>query len=324
MKFKTTCNVPTLPVSMDHRHRIVALGSCFAQNVGEQLAAHKFDVRVNPFGITYNPVSLVEQCRLALSDALPDEALFVKGLDDAYYHYDYHSDVTAIDMAKWLSEYRAISRSYADRLKTADWCIVTLGTAWVYTIGERVVANCHKQPSSLFTKRLLGVTECVKVIQRLVDLLPDSCQVLLTVSPVRHVRDGLVDNNRSKARLIEAVHQVVSDHSQVHYFPAYELVIDDLRDYRYFGEDLVHPTAMAVGYVWSQLVEAVMTDDSKAIIAQATKIRQAMRHRPRWEGSQQHQDFKASMLAKVEALAAAHPHLDWYDEINYFSADQKG
>lgn len=323
MKTRTICKVADLPARIDHSHKIIALGSCFAQNMGEKLAAHKFDIYGNPFGITYNPVSLVRQCHMAMVEGLPEESLYVRGQDEAYYHYDYHSDISATSKAEWFEAYTGINRAFKETLSTADWCIVTLGTAWVYTIGDRVVANCHKQPSSQFTKRLLDISTGVEALEELVSLLPTNCQVLLTVSPVRHVRDGLVDNNRSKARLIEAVHQLVANNRQVHYFPAYELVLDDLRDYRYFGRDLVHPTPMAVDYVWSRLVDTVVAEDSRDLISQVNKVRQAMQHRPRWSASKQHRDFKVSMLTKVQALADTYPHLDWVDEISYFSADQE-
>lgn len=318
MKTRTVCKIPPLPAHIDHSQSILCLGSCFAQHIGTRLRSSKFDALVNPLGITYNPVSLFDQCHAASTGTSPDDRLFVTGSDQAIYHYQYHSDRTAKDRASWREQYQSVNESLQKYLTRTDWCIITLGTAWVYTYEGTIVANCHKQPSRLFSKRLLTVEECTNAVAGLVELLPDDCQVMLTVSPVRHIRDGLVENNRSKARLIDAMHIVVDRSDQVHYFPAYELVVDDLRDYRYYAEDLVHPSHQAVEYVWSEMIEAGTSSATQQLLASIAKVKAAMQHRPRWPVSQQHQDFLSKYQSIVQKLAEQYGNIDWSEELEFF------
>lgn len=209
-------------------------------------------------------------------------------------------------------------------LRKADYVIITFGTAWIYALAnepERVVANCHKLPAQTFVRRRLTVAEIVARYDELFEGPLAGKHIIFTVSPVRHVKDGLAANTLSKAVLIEAVHAIVDSHANTDYFPAFEIVNDELRDYRFYADDMVHPSAVAVEYIWERFGQTVLTDRAREVAAAVEKIAVAMEHRPLRPGTLAHKKFLESMARQVTALAEQYPEVDFSEKLRYFHND---
>jgi hypothetical protein len=320
--FRTQLPPFSASFSISHADKIVSVGSCFAQHLGCRLESLLFPIEVNPFGILYNPISLGRGLQQLQQGYVFSEAdIFQQG--GRWVSYYHHSVFSAPDSSALLSQVNERSVELQQHLLSAKVLMVTLGTAFVFRHRQRgeVVANCHKLPASAFERWRLSVAEAVKALQEavhpLLDQNPD-LQVLLTVSPVRHLRDGLVDNQRSKATLLLAVDELVRSSERVHYFPAYELLIDDLRDYRFFTEDMAHPTSQAIEYVWDYFSNAFFSKATQQLNTRIEQLRKAMAHRPFAPESLEHQRFREKQLAKVESLAGEYPDLEWGELLAFF------
>lgn len=322
MQTRTPIRIPPSEAPIDHHQKIVSLGSCFADRIGQRLRDHKFNVLVNPFGIGYNAHTLAEQVETALGNTKPDEDLYVER-DSLMLHYGYHSDMRAPTTTELEQLLAHTGRTLAEQWQSAGLVIVTLGTSIVYVDHEdRIVANCHKQPASLFRKEMLAIEDTHAALERLYKMMPAQCRMILTVSPVRHIKEGLSNNQRSKARLIEAAQRLAADCDRASYFPAYEVMMDDLRDYRYYERDRIHPTAEAADYIWDLWRATHVSEGSQALCEQIGRLRAAMAHRPFAPQSPGHRSFCAGQLAQAEALARANPHLDWTAELQHFKKHQ--
>jgi GSCFA family len=262
---------------------IFLIGSCFADNIKSKLAYHQFSVKANPFGTVYNPVSIANQMSNIILKGNCDLSRIVQR-DELFYHLDYHSSFFAKkNDALLLLLNQQIDESHLV-LQKSSHIFITLGTAWVYSYqnDHKVVANCQKMPAHLFSKHLLSMEEIVESLQQIIDLISafnPTAQIFFTVSPVRHTKDGLEENNRSKARLLESIHQVIN-HVSTHYLPIYEVMMDDLRDYRYYQEDMIHPSDVAIKYIWNKLVDAFMTKETQQLMYLAGKIQAMKLHKP--------------------------------------------
>jgi hypothetical protein len=276
----------------------------------------------NPHGILFNPLSVAQSLNGYMEGRqYREEELFC--LNELWNSWDHHTRFSHTDKAAALE---GINRSQAAAtafVRQADQIIITLGSAFQYYLKEngKYVANNHRAPAQWFEKRLLPINEITDAlddtIQRLKTANPYA-NVLFTISPVRHVRDGVTDNNRSKARLIESVHDLCDRHEQAHYFPAYELVMDILRDYRYYDIDFVHPNYLATSYVWEQFAKACIAPEAHDLMKQVSEIMTARNHRTRFPDTNAHKKFMESYLSKVNALAAKYPALDMSAEAEYF------
>lgn len=301
MKFRTEIEVTPLAEGMSHSAKIFALGSCFAENISERLAKAKFSVVSNPFGVLFNPFSIanaIERLDSARSFAVCD----IKASRDSFFSFDAHSSLNGKTQTEAFANLNRAVAHGAKALQNADWVILTFGTAWVYEREGRVVANCHKQPASQFSRRRLSVAEIVERYDALFEGVLRDKKVVLTVSPVRHIGDGLQENSVSKATLRLAVEELVARYENAHYFPSYEILIDDLRDYRYYADDLAHPSKMAVDYVWERFCEYALTEKAQRLLPQIEQIVSAAEHRPFNSESEAHKTFCRKMLAKVEEI----------------------
>jgi hypothetical protein len=319
-------HIPLVPtpaaVRIDLRHPILLAGSCFTEHMAERLRNHKFRVLDNPNGILFNPHSLSTSLRRAVH-AEPYTSADLFQQDGLWVSWDFHGRYAHPDPEAAL---QAMNLSLAQAhafLKGCRWVILTLGSAFVYRLADgRIVANCHKVPSQHFTRSLLGVDETVRCLSDMVAdisaVAPD-LRFILTVSPVRHLRDGFVDNNRSKAVLITAAHALCERYDNVSYFPAYELVIDDLRDYRFFMEDMVHPNHLATEYVWERFTTAHIEPASREIMKDIARLRAAMSHRPLHPDSVPHADFRRRHFERVLDLTARLPWIDFSQELAFFT-----
>lgn len=328
MLFRTELLPKPFSEKISHTNHIMLLGSCFTEQIGQKLIQQKWRVMQNPNGIIFNPVSICKalDSYLSYKPAVEADLFEYNGM---WGSWQYHTRFSATTSNEALLRINTERKNAAEFLNKADWLVLTLGSAFVYerkdtpaTNYENVVANCHKIPTDKFYKRLLTVEEVVNVFAKALSNLkqkyPD-IYIIFTISPVRHLRDGFVENNRSKAVLINAVHELVND-TEIFYFPSYELVIDDLRDYRFFAEDLAHPNYAATQYVWEKFVDACIDDDAKEVMKELSGIIQAANHKPFNPHSEQHKSFMATYQQKARALVERYPHIHLNEEIQKLSA----
>ncbi len=327
-KFKLTLDAKPSHLPITYAHSLMLMGSCFTENMGAKLKHHLFEVKENPHGILFNPVSVQN----AILDYIhikqyTAEDLFL--LNDVWNSWHHHSRFSGVTIQEALDKINTSIQDAHLFLKSANHLVITLGSAWLYTLNEHapsgkglVVANNHKAPSSWFTKRLLQPAELINQLNELIASLKvfnPNLHIVFTISPVRHLREGLVENNRSKAVLIHAVHEVVHLHQNIAYFPAYEYVMDDLRDYRFYAEDLVHPNYAATNYVWDKLVETYMNADTQKIMKQVAELQLAIQHKPFFAGSSEHQKFLHACVDKTNLLMAQCPFLPLQKHLQFFS-----
>ena len=302
MKFRTEIEITPLAEGVGYGAKIFALGSCFAESISERLKRAKFSVATNPFGVLFNPFSIANALE-RLDDARNFAVCDIKAGRDNFFSFDAHSSLDGKTHTEAFANMNKAVAQGSKALHDADWVILTFGTAWVYEREGRVVANCHKQPAAEFQRRRLSVAEIVERYEHLFDGVLRDKKVILTVSPVRHVGDGLQENSVSKATLRLAVEELVAKYENANYFPSYEILIDDLRDYRYYADDLAHPSKMAVEYVWERFCEAVLSDAARMKLPQVEQIVAAAEHRPFNPDSEAHRAFCRKMLAKTEQMS---------------------
>ena len=313
MKFRTEISLTPLAEGIDHSAKIFALGSCFAENISERLAKAKFAVTTNPFGVLFNPMSIANALE-RLDNARTFAVCDVEAGRDAFFSFDAHSSLDGRTQTEAFGNLNRAVAQGSKALHECDWVILTFGTAWVYEMEGRVVANCHKQPASHFSRRRLSVAEIVERYDALFEGVLRDKRVILTVSPVRHIGDGLQENCVSKATLRLAVEELVSKYENAFYFPSYEILIDDLRDYRYYAEDLAHPSKVAVDYVWERFCEAMLSPKAQELLPRIAQIVAAAEHRPFNPDGEEHKAFCRKMLAKVKTM----PEIDFSLERSAF------
>lgn len=313
MKFRTEIEVAPFAEGVGHSAKIFALGSCFAENISERLAKAKFRIASNPFGVLFNPASIASAI-----DRLADTRAFavcdITVGRDSFFSFDAHSLLDGKTQTEAFGNLNKAVAHGSKALAEAEWVILTFGTAWVYEKEGRVVANCHKQPASQFERRRLSVAEIVERYSQLFEGVLRDKRVILTVSPVRHIGEGLQENSVSKATLRLAVEELVAKYENAHYFPSYEILIDDLRDYRYYADDLAHPSKVAIDYVWERFCEVAITPEAQAKLPQIEQIVAAAEHRPFNPESEAHKAFCRKMLEKIENM----PELDFTPEREAF------
>jgi hypothetical protein len=331
MDFQLPFTIPDSGVRIAHQDAVVLTGSCFTEHIGRKMLEGKFHALVNPQGILFNPMSIASNLEISISKKeYKDADIFL--LNGVWNSWDFHSAFSNIDMTAALQAMNESVMNTHTALSKARCLVVTLGSAYQYFLRaeytelnkQHGVANCHKAPGKWFDKQLLTVRDMHEkwnqVLASLQLFNPD-LKVIFTVSPVRHYRDGLIENNRSKARLLELTHLLVDEHSHCYYFPAYELVIDVLRDYRFYDKDMVHPSNQAAHYVWEQFVEAYMNDESRQLLKRIYEITAASKHVERFPGTVASAKFRQTMLDKAEKLKKEFEWLDIKREIEFFKSN---
>lgn len=317
MQWFTPISIPKSPFPISHQSKILSMGSCFAQTIGQKLVDHKFDCLVNPFGTIFNPYSLVKILEAALFQEAFDEVDSVER-DGLFFHYSSHSDLVADSKEVLIQKLLTQRNLVQEYLAEGTHLILTLGTAWVYELIEsgETVANCHKQPASKFIKRMMTLEEMKDKLWLLFDKFsrayPD-LKIILTVSPVRHTKDGIPENQLSKSLLRVLCHELEKRNSRVTYFPAYEILIDELRDYRFYKEDLIHPSAEAENYIWEKWQASNFSKETQSIVEEIRKINQELSHRALNPTSDSHRKFLKNLLQKLERLNG---EVDFSREIN--------
>ena len=329
MEFRTPIENTSLCRPIDHSRQGLALGSCFAELIAGRMRRAKLPIVVNPFGTLYNPMSVADTIEtLEAGGRFGSEDLVQ--CSELWCSFRFHGDFDSPDPTAALEVMNRAVEEGSQALCQADYLIVTFGTAWVYELASSdshtskgVVANCHRFPAGMFHRRRLSVQEIVDRYEALLRGPLAGKQLILTVSPVRHLRDGLAGNSLSKATLLVAVHELQERHpEQVDYFPAYEMLIDDLRDYRFYAADMTHPSETAAAYVWEHFAQTALTPRSREAAREAEKIATAAAHRPFNPQTESHRQFLASMADRIRELEKQYPELDFAEESAYFNMTQ--
>lgn len=324
MQLTLELNIPQLPKPIQYPAKLLLIGSCFTENMSDRLVQHKFDILSNPHGILFNPLSVAYSIESYINNKEYTKAdLFY--LNELWNSWDHHTRFSHTDAEKALQLINQSQGEAASFIREADYVIITLGSAFQYYLTEnhQPVANNHRAPAQWFEKRLLDINTITSALSHAIDKLlqvNSTATIIFTISPVRHIRDGVVDNNRSKARLIEAVHELCNKYAQSYYFPAYELIIDILRDYRYYDIDFVHPNYLATSFVWEQFVKACVHPDAQVLMKDLLEISTARAHRTRFPDTDAHRKFKASYAEKITTLQKKFPFLKLEEELKYFNS----
>lgn len=304
MQWTLSFDIPEGKPKINYQSQLFAIGSCFSTVIGDKLAERKFSVLNNPFGTLFNPISIAQVMEDSILE-MPVNSDFILVRDGLYLYFGMHSDVVAYSKESLVRLIQKKQTQAKQVLESASHVLITLGTSWVYEYGNQgqIVANCHKQPSGLFEKRLLNADEIQKAFASFFNLFNEfntKATVLLTVSPVRHTKDGIPENQLSKSILRLAAHQLSEAYDFVHYFPSYEIMMDELRDYRFYKDDLIHPSVQSEDYIWERFKQAWIDPKSYALIQEFEGIKRDLAHRPFNPESPSHQKFLDNLQKKLD------------------------
>jgi lysophospholipase L1-like esterase len=282
------------------------VGSCFSENISKKLSYYKFKKFSNPFGILFNPVAIEKLITNAINEKQYSENDIFK-LNERWHCFDAHSDLSSSDKNELLENLNTAVKLTNKELTEASHIIITLGTSWVYRFikTDAIVGNCHKVPQKKFLKELLSVEEIFASLDNIVTLIKSvnaTVNIIFTVSPVRHLKDGFVENSQSKAHLLAAIHQIVNPKNQVFYFPSYEIMLDDLRDYRFYNSDMVHPNETAVNYIWELFKHVWISENTTSVMKEVEIIQKGLAHKAFNPESKQHQQFLEDLHLKISTL----------------------
>lgn len=298
------------------------IGSCFSEHIAERMQRAGFHVVSNPFGIMFNPASIAQTIeRLAMPHLYSADDLMLSG--ERWVSFDFHGDFTSRSQQAALDAMNSAVERGAKALREVDTVVLTLGTAWVYRQQGAVVANCHKLPSQMFSREMMSVEQITELLTQTIEQHLANKRVVLTISPVRHVADGLADNSLSKAVLRVAAANVAARLEQVDYFPSFEIMNDDLRDYRFYEADMVHPTAMAVDYIWERWCEWAIAPSAGVAMHESERLWRAALHRSSDPQSEAHREFCRKMNERIDALSSQYPDANWVALRPFFALDEK-
>lgn len=313
MNFTTRISIEKSQHPISYQSKIVSFGSCFAENMGEKFRYFKFQNVVNPFGIIFNPVSIENLVlRVVNKQMFTENDIFFH--NDLWHCYEVHSELSNPDKDDFLQKLNSLIEEFHFQISKSSHFQITYGTSWVYRnkASNKIVANCHKVPQSQFDKEILSVTTIERSIENTIDLIQKinpNCAFIFTISPVRHIKDGFVENQRSKAHLISAMHKIINYQlSIVNYFPSYEIMMDELRDYRFYAEDMLHPSQTAIDYIWIRFLENYISVENQATMDEVSTIQKALAHRPFNSNSEAHQKFLVTLKTKIVRLQEVFPH----------------
>ncbi len=314
MKLQTQIPLQKAEKRIDYSSQLLLLGSCFAENIGSKLAHYQFQQLQNPFGILFHPLAITNLILNAIEgrEYSEKEIFFHK---ERWHSFEAHSSLSAPSKEKVLLQLnKGIVKTKA-QLQNATHIVISLGTAWIYRHlqSNSTVVNCHKVAQSAFVKELLTVTEITNSLEQLIEAVKKvnpKAVVLFTISPVRHLKDGFIENQRSKAHLIAAVHEVTKN-ANAFYFPAYEIMMDELRDYRFYETDMIHPNSLAIDYIWQKFREHWISEDGYPIMDQVHTVQNGLDHKAFNEASEEHQAFLKSLEAKITYLKKAYPFMSF-------------
>ena len=316
MKLQTQIPLPPeMHNQMDYHSKVALFGSCFVENIGEKFNYYKFQNLQNPFGILFHPLAIEALITNAINEKVYSEA-------DIFFHneqwhcYETHSKLSHTSKDEILLRLNTAIQQIYKFLQDASHIIITLGTAWVYRHieSDTVVGNCHKVPQKQFAKELLPidiVSESLQAIVSLIKSVNPKASILFTVSPVRHIKDGFIQNTQSKAHLIAAIHQVIEPKNQLFYFPSYEIMLDELRDYRFYNDDMLHPNQVAVTYIWNKFQDVWISEKASKTMETVEAIQKGLQHKPFNQNSEAHQKFRQHLESKKKSLYQEFSHISF-------------
>ncbi|MEN2281020.1 GSCFA domain-containing protein [Algoriphagus sp. SE2] len=306
MQWTTSFEIPSYPNLVSYEDKILSMGSCFAESMGKRMQDSKFDIVINPFGTIFNPIAIQRLLKMALDSSSFPENLYLER-EAMHFHYLAHSQVMGYSIEELRGKLSGELSLTKDYLENGNLLILTFGTAWIYELVEsgEQVANCHKQPGNLFKKRLLSLEEMTDALTSTISEISEinpHLKLILTVSPVRHIKDGVPENQLSKSLLRVLCGNLEKQFEQVHYFPSYEIMVDELRDYRFYKPDLIHPTEQAEEYIWEKWKTSLFTKETQNLFDQIKSVNLDLAHRPLNPKSEAHQKFLRNLKGKLERL----------------------
>jgi hypothetical protein len=311
MQFSTKIPIEKTNSVIDYNSKIMSLGSCFAENIGAKFDYFKFQNTTNPFGIIFNPVSIEKLVdRIVNKIEFTEKDIFFH--NDLWHCYEVHSELSNPNKEEFLQTLNSNLSDSFQAISNATNLIITYGTSWVYRnkTSENIVANCHKVPQNQFDKEILSVEIIQKAIQHTIDLVQKinpNCNFIFTNSPVRHIKDGFVQNQRSKAHLITALHSAICNLPFANYFPSYEIMMDELRDYRFYADDMLHPNHVAINYIWERFVETTIDEKEFKTMKEVESIQKDLLHKSFNPNTEKHQKFLAKVASKIKTLQIKNP-----------------
>jgi hypothetical protein len=320
--FRTEILKQKAEITISHKDNIMLMGSCFAESIGEKLTKYKFNTDVNPFGILFNPVSIAQSLSI-----LTDTSLFTKSdlhfYNNEWFTFFHHGKFSHPDKEQFLktiNEKLVESRTF---LKNTHFLILTLGSTVTYSYNGNIVANCHKIPQKEFEKQMLDIQNIVSNLMNSIEKIKainKNIQLIFTVSPVRYIRNDMTENSLSKARLLVAVHELIRCVENSYYFPAFEMMIDDLRDYRFYNEDMIHPSPLAIDYIWENFSYTFFDEQTLNINKTIKDLILATNHRLKNPVSEEGKKFKELQIKKIKQIQTLYSHIPFLKELEYFGA----
>ena len=300
---------------IDYRSNILLIGSCFVENIGNKLEYYKFKNLQNPFGILFHPLAIERLIANALNNTgYTEDDIFFQ--NEQWHCFDAHSKLSNVDKNELLISLNEQIKSTHQQINQSSHIVITLGTSWVYKdiTTEKHVANCHKIPQKQFLKKLLSIDEVSQSLNAIIGLIKSvnkEASIIFTVSPIRHLKDGFVENTKSKAHLVSAIHAVLSlrAQSRCYYFPSYEIMLDELRDYRFYKEDMLHPNAIAINYIWEKFQQVWMSSEAQKTMSDVEAVQKGLRHKPFNKNSIAHLKFLQNLMQKREKLQSQFSHI---------------
>ena len=315
MDLQTKIPLQSEQPKIDYDSELLLLGSCFAENIGNKFEYFKFKTLINPFGILFHPKAIQTFLWMATQQERYTET-------DLFYHneqwhcFDAHSMMSNRDQKKLLLDLNQSLEDTYKRVRSATHIIITLGTAWIYRLQalDMIVANCHKVSQKEFTKELLSIKEVEQCLENSIGLIKSlnpSVKIIFTVSPIRHSKDGFIENNRSKSHLIAAIHNIIEKDKSCSYFPSYEIMMDELREYRFYKEDMIHPSSLAIDYIWNCVKKTWIAEEGMKTMQRVQEIQNGMAHRPFNPTSKRHLSFLQSLEEKKKQLQQKYAFMDF-------------
>jgi hypothetical protein len=321
--FRTLVPVPPSSVKLHYGTRMMLLGSCFSEYIGNKLVETKFIIDLNPFGIVFNPMSIAIQLEKLMdcSEYKSDDLFLNEGV---WCSFDHHSRFSGTDIGLCLKTINDRLKGSSQNLKSTEVLFLTFGTSFVYSLKatQQLVSNCHKVPEKEFERKMTTVEDIVLAYNTLIDKLlafNPNLQIVFTVSPIRHWKDGAHENQLSKATLLLAINQICRSYQNTHYFPSYEIVMDDLRDYRFYAEDMLHPNTLAINYIWNKFKECFMETETALLMKEIEKVIQASKHKPFNIQTETFQSFARQFYDKIQYLKVQY-NISFEAEENYFKS----
>ena len=326
--FRTPVHIPESTFDLTYKKKSLLVGSCFTDNVGQKLQYYKFPVMINPFGVMYNPVS-VKKVLEALISNTPFEEKDLHQHNTSWLSFYHDTSFSGYDKEQVLKDINRKQHESSEWLKNTDLLILTFGTARVYRHRKEqtIVSNCHKLPAKEFERELLNVEAIVEEYRSLLENLRKfnkDLKIVFTVSPVRHWKDGAARNQQSKAVLILAIHQLLEEFPETEYFPSYETMMDELRDYRFYADDMLHPGTTGIQYIWQRFSDTYIKKSTRKLMDKVEEIVKARDHKPFRPRSLEYQQFLKKQIEKTEQFLDKNPHIDLRPELDYFIAQLEG